>query len=119
MKRREFITLIGSAAAAWPQLTRAQSELRRIGVLMAYREDDAEAQKYVSVFWDTLKQLGWTEGINISMTMHWAGSELPEIEQAAAYLASNQKPMFATYSPSSATSAADLRSGASWPVNAC
>ena len=114
MKRREFITLIGSAAAAWPQLTRAQSELRRIGVLMAYREDDAEAQKYLSVFWDTLKQLGWTEGINISMTMHWAGSELPEIEQAAKELVKWRPGVI--LSSSTPTTAALLRATRTIPV---
>ena len=84
MRRRKFLTLLVGAVATWPQLVRAQSEpLRRIGTLMAYRENDAEAQKYVSVFWDKLKELGWTESVNFSMTMHWAGPELASIEQAA------------------------------------
>jgi ABC-type uncharacterized transport system substrate-binding protein len=84
MRRRKFLTLLVGAVATWPQLVRAQSEpLRRVGTLMAYRENDAEAQKYVSVFWDTLKKLGWIESVNFSMTMHWAGPELASIEQAA------------------------------------
>jgi hypothetical protein len=53
MRRRRFLTLVVGAVATRPQLVRAQSErFRRIGALMAYQENDAEAQKYVSVFWD-------------------------------------------------------------------
>ena len=74
MRRRKFLTLLVGAVATLPQSVRAQSEnLRRIGLLMAYRENDAEAQKYVSAFWDTLKKFGWTESVNFSTTMHWAG----------------------------------------------
>ena len=68
MKRREFITLLGGAAATWPFAARAQppDRMRRIGVLMAYAEGDQEAgQTRVAAFREGLQKLGWTEGRNV------------------------------------------------------
>ena len=68
MKRREFITLLGGAAAAWPLAARAQQpeRVRRIGVLAgAAAEADLEAQARNAVFRQALQQLGWTEGRNV------------------------------------------------------
>jgi putative tryptophan/tyrosine transport system substrate-binding protein len=69
MRRREFITLLGGAAAAWPFSARAQrgERLRRIGVLMAYAESDSEAQAWMAAFRQGLQKLGWTDGRNISL----------------------------------------------------
>src|SRR5262245_45644006 len=66
MRRRDFITLLGGAAA-WPLTVRAQQSggMRRIGILMAYPESDPEAQTRVAAFRDGLQKLGWTEGRNI------------------------------------------------------
>jgi putative ABC transport system substrate-binding protein len=66
MKRREFITLLGGAAA-WPLAASAQQpdRLRRIGVLMGFPESDSEAQGYIAAFMDRLHKLGWTEGRNL------------------------------------------------------
>ena len=66
MRRREFITLLGStAAAAWPLAARAQQgeRMRRIGVLGI--ADDVEAQSWVSVLVRRLQELGWTDGRNV------------------------------------------------------
>ena len=67
MRRREFITLIGGAAA-WPLTTRAQQHtagVRRIGVLMNYAADDQAAQTRLTAFLQQMQQLGWSEGRNL------------------------------------------------------
>jgi putative tryptophan/tyrosine transport system substrate-binding protein len=63
MKRREFITLLGGAAAAWPVAARAQqpAQLRRVGLLIGYSENDPETQARLSVFRQGLEHLGWKE----------------------------------------------------------
>ena len=67
MQRREFITLLGGSAAAWPLTARAQQgeQMRRIGVLMAINTDDPEAQARIAAFVQGLQQLGWTVGKNV------------------------------------------------------
>ena len=72
MKRREFITLLGGAAA-WPLAARAQQSerMRRIGVLMTFTERDPEGQARVTAFREGLQKLGWTEGRNIRIDYRW------------------------------------------------
>ena len=72
MKRREFITLLGGVAAAWPLAARAQEHVRRIGVLMNLAADDAEGQARVAAFLQGLQQLGWTDGRNVRIDYRWA-----------------------------------------------
>jgi putative tryptophan/tyrosine transport system substrate-binding protein len=72
MRRREFIGLLGSAAATWPLAVRAQERMRRIGVLMNLAEDDAEGQARVAAFLQGLQQLGWTDGRNVRIDYRWA-----------------------------------------------
>jgi putative tryptophan/tyrosine transport system substrate-binding protein len=74
MRRREFVTLIGGTLAAWPRLTFAQQpsdRVRRIGVLMAYTEDNHEDQQRVAAIKEALKQSGWIEGRNIRSEYRW------------------------------------------------
>jgi hypothetical protein len=67
MRRREFIVVLGGAAAAWPLATRAQQaeRVRHVGVLMAASADDPEYQARMAAFQQGLEQLGWTEGRNV------------------------------------------------------
>jgi putative tryptophan/tyrosine transport system substrate-binding protein len=87
MRRREFITLLGSAAA-WPLAARAQQgeRMRRIGVLMNLSEDDPEAQRLVATFREGLAQLGWTEGRNLRIDYRWSAGDIERIRRYAAEL---------------------------------
>ena len=77
MKRREFITLLGGAAAAWPLAARAQQaeRMRRIGVLMNLAADDPEAQARIAAFLQGLQQLGWTDGRNVRIDYRWGAGD--------------------------------------------
>src|SRR5262249_13578447 len=67
MRRRQFITLLGGSAVAWPLAARAQhrQKVRRIGVLMRLAADDPEGQARLLVFAQALQQLGWTVDRNV------------------------------------------------------
>jgi len=89
MKRREFITLLGGGAAAWPLAARAQQRerMRRIGVLLPATADDSEYQAWVGAFLQGLGQLGWTIGRNVRIDTRWATANAVEIRRHAAELA--------------------------------
>jgi putative ABC transport system substrate-binding protein len=90
MKRRQFITLLGGAAA-WPLAARAQSDrVRRIGVLMAYAESDPEGQAWVAAFREGLQKLGWTENTTVRIDYRWATAEVAQIRQQAKELVAQQ-----------------------------
>jgi hypothetical protein len=75
MRRRQFITLIGSAAV-WPLAARAEQgkQVRRVGVLMNLTADDLEASARVTVLGQGLQQLGWTLGRNMQMDYRWGAA---------------------------------------------
>ena len=77
MKRREFITLVGGAAAGWPLAARAQQpdRMRLIGVLMGYVESDRVAQSWLAAFRGALPKLGWTEGSNLRIELRWSADD--------------------------------------------
>src|SRR5256885_828879 len=77
MKRREFVGLLGGAAA-WPLAARAQQDarVRRVGVLMAYAEADPEGQARLQAFRQGLANLGWVEGRNLRLDVRWAGVDV-------------------------------------------
>ena len=89
MKRREFITLLGGAGAAWPLVARAQQpeRVRRIGILLPAAADVAEFQARVGAFLQALALLGWTIGRNVQIDTRWAGANAAEIRRHAAELA--------------------------------
>jgi putative ABC transport system substrate-binding protein len=87
MRRREFITLLGGAAVAWPVAAPAQQgePMRRLGVLMYVGADDVEGQARLAAFTQTLKQLGWSDGRNLRIDTRWA--TVDDIRRHAAELA--------------------------------
>ena len=86
MKRREFITLVGGAAA-WPLAARAQQErMRRIGVLTNLDEADPELKGWLTAFQVELQKLGWAQGRNISFEYRWPGSDEQRLQSSAADL---------------------------------
>lgn len=78
MRRREFITFLGGAAAAWSVAARAQQadRIRRIGVLMGYASTDPEGQALLAEFTRHLAELGWAEGRNVRIDVRWGGSNV-------------------------------------------
>jgi putative tryptophan/tyrosine transport system substrate-binding protein len=89
MKRREFITLIGGAVAAWPLAARAQqpSQMRRVGVLMSTGASDPEGQSRLAAFIQGLQELNWAVGRNIEIDIRWVASNADNIRKYAAELA--------------------------------
>jgi len=79
MRRREFISLLGGAAAAWPLAARAQQfkRIRRLGVLMSFVVNDPEGLSRAAALEDGLRKLGWIKGQNIRIEYRWAGD--PEV----------------------------------------
>src|SRR5215470_8215742 len=88
MRRREFITLLGGTAAAWPLAARAQQSdpIRRIGVLMNRAEDDPRGQVELAAFQQALQQLGWSDGRNIRIDTRWGENNVDRDRGYAAEL---------------------------------
>jgi putative tryptophan/tyrosine transport system substrate-binding protein len=88
LARREFITLIGGAAAAWPLAARAQQSesVKRIGVLMSTAADDPEGQARLAAFQQGLQQFGWTIGRNVRIDSRWPVGESERFRRYAAEL---------------------------------
>ena len=85
MKRREFITLLGVAAAGWPLAARAQrrERVRRIGVLMSFAASDPDAQLRISAFDKGMRDLGWLEGRNLDTEYRWAADDGDDLRNHA------------------------------------
>jgi putative tryptophan/tyrosine transport system substrate-binding protein len=116
VRRREFITLLGGAAAAWPLAAHAQQaeRVRRIGILMAYAESDSVYQAYVKAFREGLQKLGWEEGRNIRFDYRWATSDLELIQRSAKELIALQPDLI--LSSSTPTTASLLRQTRTIPI---
>jgi len=85
MKRREFITILGSTTAMWPLAARAQlsDRVRRIAVLMGFAENDEVWQVYLATFKQRLQDFGWTDGRNVRIDIRFAGENNERIQSAA------------------------------------
>jgi putative ABC transport system substrate-binding protein len=88
VKRREFITLLGSMLTAWPLAARAQQRerMRRIGFLMNLAADDPEAQARNAAFLQALQEVGWTAGRNLQIEYRWGGEIADRNREYAAEL---------------------------------
>jgi putative tryptophan/tyrosine transport system substrate-binding protein len=97
MRRRDFVTLVGGSAVAWPLALRAQEtgQMRRIGVLMPYARDNSEAQARITAFLQGLKKLGWTEGRNLQIEYRWG---IGDLQKAAAELVASSPDVIFTNS---------------------
>src|SRR5437588_12134796 len=85
MRRREFITLLGGAAACWPLAARGQQpdRMRLIGVLMGFAESNLDAQSWLAALRGALAKLGWTEGNNLWIELRWATGDTDRIRRLA------------------------------------
>src|SRR5262245_45414807 len=88
MTRREFITLVGGTALAWPLVAHAQQpdRVRRIGMLILYSQTDREGQARIAAFLDTLQKLGWTDGRNVRIEYRWIAGDFDRDKASVAEL---------------------------------
>jgi putative ABC transport system substrate-binding protein len=114
-KRREFITLLGGSAAAWPLAARAQQPagMRRMGALMAAAEDDPVRRGYMVAFREGLQKLGWAQGRNMLIDMRWA-VDAEEMQRFAKELVALQPDLILSHS--TPTTAALLRETRTVPI---
>src|SRR6516225_912092 len=103
MRRRDLITLIGGTAP-WPVAVRAQQaeRIRRLGILMAVAESDADARKGISILQESLQKLGWKDGNNIRIDIRWGNGDPDRIQDLAKELVDLQPDILVGHSTPSA-----------------
>ena len=86
--RRQFISALGGATAAWPLVARAQQpkRMRRIGVLMSRAADDPEGRALLGAFVQGLQKAGWADGRNVTIDTRWAAGDAGQFRKYAAEL---------------------------------
>ena len=116
LRRRQFITLLGGAAVAWPLAAGAQQgeRMQRIGVLMAFAESDPRAQAWVGAFREGLQKLGWVEGRSTGIDTRWATADVEAIQRFAKELIALQPEL--VLSSSTPTTAALLQQTRTIPI---
>ena len=82
MRRRAFVALVGGAAA-WPLAARTQQSMRRVGVLMAFDENDPQTRGWLSNFTQGLAELGWTDGRTVRIDVRWAAGSVDRMRTFA------------------------------------
>jgi len=104
LRRRQFSTLLGGAAAAWPLAAHAQQpeRARRIGVLMAVAESDVDVRSGVALFQQSLQELGWKDGRNIRFDYRWGDADADRIQALAKELVGLQPDVLVAHSTPSA-----------------
>src|SRR5262245_3459798 len=104
MKRREFISLVGGVAAAWPLAPQAQEfgRVRRIGVLLALASSDPQAQPRIAAFQRELQNLGWTVGGNVLIEYRGASADAARVRTLAAELVASRPDVVVAHSSFSA-----------------
>ena len=88
IRRREFITLLGGAAASWPLAARAQQVVRRVGVLMPRTADSTSIVTFLKFLRDALQKLGWIEDRNLRLDVRYAAGDANLFRSYAAELVS-------------------------------
>jgi putative tryptophan/tyrosine transport system substrate-binding protein len=90
MRRRDFIKVIAGSVIGWPLAVRAQQpeRMRRIGVLMAYAEDNPDGKPRLAAFAQSLQELGWIDGRNIRIDYRWSAGDAERTRKYAAELIS-------------------------------
>jgi putative tryptophan/tyrosine transport system substrate-binding protein len=116
MRRREFITLLCGAAAAWPLTAQAQQpdRMRRIGVLMGFPESDSQAQSFMAAFQNGLQKLGWTDGRNVRIDTRWAAFDAESKQRFAKELIALQPDLILSHT--TPTTAALLQQTRTIPI---
>src|SRR5207245_1360379 len=109
IRRREFMILLGAAAAAWPLAARAQQpdRVRRVGVLMGIA-DDFEGQARIAIFRQALQALGWSEGRNIQFIYRWSGGDVAHARQFAKELLDLRSGVILTSSTAATVAVRDI-----------
>jgi putative ABC transport system substrate-binding protein len=115
MQRREFMGLVGGAAA-WPLAAQAQQaeRARRIGVLMGYGEADREGQAFLAAFREGLQKFGWTEGPKLQVDARWGAGNIEFTRQSATELVGLKPDLILSHS--TVTTAALLKATSTIPV---
>jgi putative ABC transport system substrate-binding protein len=116
MRRREFLSFVGTATAAWPLAARAQQgeRVRRIGVLVGTAADDPQAPSRIAALAQGLSELGWTAGRNLRIDYRFGGGSVDELRKQAAELAALAPDVIMANGSSAVTAA--LAAGRNVPI---
>jgi putative ABC transport system substrate-binding protein len=111
MRRRQFITFLGGAAASLPITARAQEQMRRIGMLMGAAEGDAEGERWVQAFMQGMQALGWQRDTNVQIDLRWGANNLDRMGTFAKELVAPQPDLIqVTTTPATAAILRETRS---------